>query len=192
MDGRMEIAEFELRNVLKCAHDAKRKIKETLRLRTGEWKEKFKCIEPFVSICAVLKTNVTNIQFNQTSLIALHLNTRTEVRFHIPSSTVSVLMYIHHWGNTSENEQSQTERSPLCWASALWEWNNCFSNITSHCNEILAVADTEWQIMPRFNHACVCGWCVCVWGGGWGGSIGFCWKRVSLKSQHKSFSGPSN
>lgn len=30
-----------------------------------------------------------------------------------------------------------------------------FSHISSYCNEILAVPDTEWQITPRFNHTSV-------------------------------------
>lgn len=89
-----------------------------------------------------------------------------------------------------ENEQSQTERSPLCWSSALWEWNNCFSHISSYCNEILAVPDTEWQITPRFNHASV-GFSGGDGGAGGGdagrggrGSVGFCLKSVPLPSRH--------
>lgn len=104
-------------------------------------------------------------------------------------SWVLICMYIHWGEHFLKMNNHRRKRSPLCWSSALWEWNNCFPHISSYCNEILAVPDTEWQITAQFNYTSV-GACVGGLGEGlwWreGGQLAFVEKCGAPESWYKS------
>lgn len=131
--------------------------------------------------------------FEKLKLVSLPSTQTEKPRGEIKYSVLRVLifMYIHCGEHFLKMNNHRRKRSPLCWSSALWEWNNCFSHISSYCNEILAVPDTEWQITPRFNHTSVRAG-VGGAGGGWargrGGQLAFVGKVwLSQVSPHKSF-----
>lgn len=103
--------------------------------------------------------------FENPKVVSLPSTRTKKARGEIKYSVLRVLifMYIQHRGLFIFflMNNHRRKRSPLCWSSALWEWNNCFSHISSYCNEMVAAPDTEWQITPRFNHTGVglWGWC---------------------------------
>lgn len=116
---------------------------------------------------------------------------RGEIKYSVLRALI--FMYIQHREQFLKMNNHRRKRSPLCWSSALWEWNNCFSHISSYCNEIVAV---PWHWMTDYatvqSHKCGC---VGLVGGedgglgvgGNGGQLAFVGKQGSPKSLHESF-----